>query len=84
MFITPVFTDAFALNEQFGTGLGNAYAGITATSEDASYQYNNPASMSFLSTERQYSMGGTFNHLYAEFHTGTTVSGGDVVKQVDL
>jgi long-chain fatty acid transport protein len=39
----------FALIEQSASGLGNAFAGASAVSDDASYQYFNPASISFLS-----------------------------------
>ncbi len=38
----------FALIEQSGSGLGNAYAGAAAVSDDASYQFFNPSSISFL------------------------------------
>ena len=39
----------FALQEQGGSGLGNAYAGATAGAEDASTIFYNPAGMSQLS-----------------------------------
>ena len=38
----------FALIEQSGSGMGNAYAGAAATAEDASTVFFNPAGMSFL------------------------------------
>lgn len=56
---------------QSGSGLGNAFAGMTATSEDASNQSYNPASLSFLSPELQISAGWTFILPNAEFHDGT-------------
>src|ERR1700694_368183 len=39
---------AFALQEQSGSGLGNAFAGGAAVAEDASTIYFNPAGMSRL------------------------------------
>lgn len=41
---------AFALQEQSGSGLGNAYAGGAAAAEDASTIWSNPAGMSRFST----------------------------------
>ena len=41
---------AFALQEQNGSGLGNAYAGGAAAAEDASTVWSNPAGMSRFST----------------------------------
>lgn len=38
----------FALIEQSGSGMGNAYAGAAAVTDDASYQFFNPASIAFL------------------------------------
>lgn len=42
------FAAAFALQEQHGSGLGNAYAGGAASAEDASTIWSNPAGMSRL------------------------------------
>jgi len=42
------FAAAFALQEQSGSGLGNAYAGGAAIAEDASTIWSNPAGMSRL------------------------------------
>lgn len=42
----------FALIEQSASGLGNAFAGAAASSDDASYQYFNPAGMAFLDGTR--------------------------------
>jgi long-chain fatty acid transport protein len=44
-----VHGSAFALQEQSGSGLGNAFAGGAAAAEDASTIYTNPAGMSRLS-----------------------------------
>ena len=38
----------FALAEQSGSGLGNAYAGAAAVAEDASTIFSNPAGMTYL------------------------------------
>lgn len=85
IFATSAFSAGFALSAQSGTGLGNAFAGMTATSQDASNQFYNPASLSFLSPERQISAGGMFILPNVEFKDGTAsnvvlgtpVTGGD-------
>jgi len=43
-----VSASGFALLEQSGSGLGNAYAGVTASAEDASTLFFNPAGMAHL------------------------------------
>jgi long-chain fatty acid transport protein len=43
-----VAASGFALIEQSGSGLGNAYAGVTASAEDASTIFFNPAGMANL------------------------------------
>ncbi len=47
---TPMMTNAagFALIEQSGSGMGNAYAGAAAIAEDASTIYFNPAGMTYI------------------------------------
>jgi long-chain fatty acid transport protein len=47
---TPIFSNAagFALIEQSGSGMGNAYAGAAAIAEDASTIYFNPAGMTYI------------------------------------
>ena len=59
-FITPLASQAagFALGEQSVSGLGNALAGISARSDDASTQFYNPASMSFMFPGTQLTLGG--------------------------
>src|SRR5450759_4018488 len=42
------YGSAFALQEQSGSGLGNAFAGGAASAEDASTIFTNPAGMSRL------------------------------------
>jgi long-chain fatty acid transport protein len=57
---------AFALIEQGGSGMGNAYAGAAATAEDASTVFFNPAGMSRLEG-MQFAAGGHAIGLSAEF-----------------
>jgi len=83
--VAPAFSAGFALAAQSGAGLGNAFAGMTATSQDASNQFYNPASLSFLSPERQLSAGGMLIFPNVELKDGTAtnvvlgtaVTGGD-------
>lgn len=50
VFTTPLVSQAagFALIEQSGSGMGNAYAGGSAVAEDASTIYFNPAGMTYI------------------------------------
>ena len=50
IFTTPLATQAagFALIEQSGSGMGNAFAGGSAIAEDASTVYFNPAGMTYI------------------------------------
>ena len=50
IFTTPLAAEAagFALAEQSGSGLGNAYAGAAAIAEDASTIFSNPAGMTYI------------------------------------
>ena len=50
VFATPVVSQAagFALIEQSGSGMGNAYAGGSAIAEDASTIFFNPAGMTYI------------------------------------
>lgn len=74
--ISSAHAAGFALMEQSGTGLGNAFAGMTASSEDASNQFYNPASLSFLNPGRQLSVGGTLGNFNAEFNdNGSSAAG---------
>lgn len=58
--MTPLASQAagFALGEQSVSGLGNALAGMSARSDDASTQFYNPASMSFMFPGTQLTLGG--------------------------
>ena len=62
----------FALIEQSGSGMGNAYAGAAATAEDASTVFFNPAGMSFLQGP-QVSVAAHVISLSAEF-SGTATN----------
>lgn len=50
IFTTPFTAQAagYALAEQSGSGLGNAYAGAAAIAEDASTIFSNPAGMTYI------------------------------------
>jgi long-chain fatty acid transport protein len=62
----------FALIEQSGSGLGNAYAGGAASAEDASTIFYNPAGMSRLSG-KQITVAGSMIKPSAKFSdTGST------------
>ena len=56
----------FALIEQGGSGMGNAFAGAAATAEDASTVFFNPAGMSRLDG-MQFTAGGHLIDLSADF-----------------
>ena len=50
VFATPLVSHAagFGLAELSGSGLGNAFAGASAVSEDASNMFSNPASLTYI------------------------------------
>ncbi|HEY8623110.1 MAG TPA: outer membrane protein transport protein, partial [Casimicrobiaceae bacterium] len=52
-----VYGSAFALQEQSGSGLGNAFAGGAAAAEDASTIFTNPAGMSRLTNMQAVAAG---------------------------
>jgi long-chain fatty acid transport protein len=60
------YGSAFALQEQSGSGLGNAFAGGAATAEDAATIFTNPAGMSRL-TNMQAAAAGSLICLQAKF-----------------
>jgi long-chain fatty acid transport protein len=62
----------FALIEQSGSGMGNAFAGAAATAEDASTVYFNPAGMSLLEGS-QFAVAAHVIMLSAEF-SGTATN----------
>lgn len=64
----------FALIEQSGSGMGNAYAGAAATAEDASTVFFNPAGMSLIDGP-QIVAGGHVIGLKAEFSGSATNPG---------
>ncbi len=61
------YGSAFALQEQSGSGLGNAFAGGAAVAEDASTVFFNPAGMSRL-PGMQAAVAGSLICLEAKFH----------------
>jgi len=76
-FSSSGFTAGFALLEQNASGLGNAYAGMSATAEDASTVYFNPAGMSYLKG-RQFVGAVNFIKPGAKFsNTNSTTIGSD-------
>lgn len=67
----------FALIEQNASGLGNAYAGSAAITQDASAIYFNPAGLTRLSGDRQVVAAANFISPSAKFHNnGGTQSAG--------
>src|ERR1700686_1283750 len=60
------YSSAFALQEQSGSGLGNAFAGGAASAEDAATIFTNPAGMSRL-TGMQAVAAGSLICLQAKF-----------------
>lgn len=76
IFTTPIAAQAagFALIEQSGSGMGNAYAGGSAIAEDASTIFFNPAGMTYI--EGTQAVGAL--HLInpnAEFHNKGSIAG---------
>ena len=67
MSASQAFASAFALQEQSGSGLGNAFAGGAAAAQDASTVYTNPAGMAVL-PGMQMVVSGTSIHPSAKFH----------------
>ena len=77
IFTTPIAAHAagFALIEQSGSGMGNAFAGGSAVAEDASTVYFNPAGMTYI--EGTQLVGAL--HLIkptAEFNNNGSIAGG--------
>src|ERR1700726_1341098 len=60
------YGSAFALQEQSGSGLGNAFAGGAAVAEDAATIFTNPAGMSRL-TGMQAAVAGSLICLESKF-----------------
>lgn len=71
---TQVHAAGYSLMEQTGTGLGNAYAGMAARSDDASLQFYNPANLAFLQPGTQISFGGNLIFPKVEFEHGAAVN----------
>lgn len=80
----------FALREQSGTALGNAFAGATAGAEDISYMYFNPAGLTRHSGN-QTSLSVTYISPKSELTgssattiTGATISGSTAIDDVGV
>ena len=63
----------FSLIEQSGSGLGNAYAGVTTSAEDASTIFFNPAGMSNLSG-KQIVMAGNLIGVTSQFSDTASIA----------
>lgn len=63
---------AFALIEQSGSGLGNAFAGAAASAEDASTIFFNPAGLTALPAGRHFSLALHAIDPSAQFSNGTS------------
>ena len=77
IFTTPLASQAagFALIEQSGSGMGNAFAGGSAIAEDASTVYFNPAGMTYIESTQ---LVGALHLIKpsAEFNNNGSLSGG--------
>jgi long-chain fatty acid transport protein len=67
----------FALREQSGTALGNAFAGATASAEDPSYMFFNPAALARQQGSQITSVL-TYIRPVSKFDASTSQTGGDV------
>jgi long-chain fatty acid transport protein len=67
----------FALSEQSGSGLGNAYAGAAAVAEDASTIYFNPAGMTYVEGTQLVGALHTIRTSGDFNNKGSTVAGGE-------
>jgi long-chain fatty acid transport protein len=85
IFMMPITAQAvgFALAEQSASGLGNAFSGMAARSDDPSIQYYNPATMVFMKKGTQLTVVGnviaprmTLDNASAS-RSGTPISGND-------
>src|SRR4051794_26290604 len=69
---SQAFAAGFALQENSGSGLGNAYAGGAASAEDASTVWFNPAGMSRLPNQAVFAINGIGPS--AKFSNGASVA----------
>lgn len=70
----------FQLMEQNASGLGNAFAGAGAVTENASVMFYNAAGIGFLPAGKSLSFGGNYINLSAKFHnTGSTAPTGQAL-----
>lgn len=72
----PARSSGFAVKEQSSTALGNAFAGATASAEDLSYMFFNPASLGrFDEHQAQLVLSGIATKLELEQATASTSAG---------
>ncbi len=72
----PVWSSAFALNEQNAKDLGTSYAGAASSAEDASTGYYNPAGLSRLGQEQIAVSGVYINSETTQSATRATATSG--------
>lgn len=72
----PAFAAGFAVSEQSASALGSAYAGTGVLSEDASYQFYNPATLSAFD-ENQLSVALHYLYIDTEFKDDNPATTGD-------
>lgn len=72
----PVWSSAFALNEQNAKDLGTAYAGAASSAEDASTGYYNPAGLTRLRQEQIAASGVYINSQTTQTATRVTTTNG--------
>lgn len=69
----------FALKEQSASGLGTAFAGASANTEDISYLAYNPAGLAFQTDKWQAAIAGSYVIIDSKFKGGSaSISGGAV------
>lgn len=75
----PVWSSAFALNEQNAKDLGTAYAGAASSAEDASTGYYNPAGLTRLGQEQIAVSGVYLNSNTTQTATRATATNGTLL-----
>lgn len=75
----PVWSSAFALNEQNAKDLGTSYAGAASSAEDASTGYYNPAGLTRLGQEQIAVSGVYINSHTTQSATRATATNGTVL-----
>ncbi|MFM9969981.1 MAG: outer membrane protein transport protein [Burkholderiales bacterium] len=65
----------FALYEQSGSGMGNAFAGVSSSAEDASTIFWNPAGMAKLAPGKHIAIAGYSINPNTKFSNGVSAAG---------